>query len=432
MESTDISVRWIEEFNETECKAIIELVNSTVQDHGTLGYAQTLTTEQATAFCDDLRYRTQQNDIHVLLGTSGHLPAVMAILAPGSMPNTRHRAELCKGVVHPAFRGLGLPKLAFGALIERAEFLGVEQFVLDVREGTRAHALWQRFGFTDFGVLDDYARVDGTPYRGHFMQQSVADMRARLSGQNAAAHNVAQPFLDKVEFKQKLRDMLNKHLTLSHPIFAELLNEDRPDLDLLRKIALQGYQLTRYFLQYIENLFFHCPLPKFKRALLINAYEEETGRLSGTDNHVVLMQNFIRALGVTDAQRDAVVALPATRELIDYRLAAVHDPARYHIGAAAVMIASEGQNLETTAGEARHQLLGKAYGLTEADLQFFSVHQEEDVGHVEQGLNLVVALCTSARMQQEALEAVDHTCRLFYGMYENMYREYCQRETAEV
>jgi pyrroloquinoline-quinone synthase len=232
----------------------------------------------------------------------------------------------------------------------------------------------------------------------------------------------------KAVFKEDLRAVLHENLTLAHPIFVDLLSPNARNLDLLRKVTLQGYQLTKHFLCYVEHLFFYCPLPKFKRALLINVYEEETGRLSKTDNHVVLMQNFIRALGISDAQRDAATALPATQELVDYRLSAVRDPARYHIGAAAVMIASEGQNLETQAGEARHELLGKVYGLREADLQFFSVHQQEDVGHVEQGLNLVSELCTTEQMQRQAIEAVDHTCKLFYAMYDNMHREFCLRQ----
>lgn len=229
----------------------------------------------------------------------------------------------------------------------------------------------------------------------------------------------------KTKFRQELRELLESHLTLSHPIFLELLDTKRKNIDLLRKVALQGYQLTKHFLDYVEHLYFYCPAPKFKRALLINVYEEETGRLSKTDNHVVLMQNFIRALGVDEAWRDSVTPLPATQELIDYRLNAVRDISSYHIGAAAVMIASEGQNLETRAGEARHELLGKVYGLNEFDLQFFSVHQQEDVGHVEQGLNLVSELCTTEVMRKEALYAVDHTCCLFYAMYDDMYREYC-------
>lgn len=237
--------------------------------------------------------------------------------------------------------------------------------------------------------------------------------------------------LSQPMFKEALRAELNRHLTLSHPIFPLLLSPEHGNLDLLRQVTLQGYQLTKHFLAYIENLFVRCPLDQFKRPLLINAYEEETGRLSKTDNHVTLMRNFIRALGISDDERDAARPLPATQALIDYRMAAVLDPKRYHVGAAAVLIASEGQNLETTAGgAARHQLLGERYGLSERDLWFFSVHQKEDVGHVEQGLNLVSALCTTAQMQQEALYAVAYTCELFYAMYDNMYHVYCEHAGA--
>ncbi|WP_427309959.1 TenA family transcriptional regulator [Cupriavidus sp. H39] len=228
-------------------------------------------------------------------------------------------------------------------------------------------------------------------------------------------------------FKEELRSVLHKNLTLGHPIFDALLDPQRPNLPLLKSTALQGYQLTKHFLNYVEHLFFYCPIPTFKRALLINMYEEETGRLSRSDNHVELMKNFLRAIGVSDSERDAERPLPATSALINYRLDAVRDSSHYHVGAAAVMIASEGQNLETKAGEARHELFSKVYGLAESDLLFFSVHQAEDVGHVEQGLNLVSQLCTTGKMQDEALFAVDHTCRLFYGMYENIYLENCRK-----
>jgi len=34
-------------------------------------------------------------------------------------------------------------------------------------------------------------------------------------------------------------------------------------------------------------------------------------------------------------------------------------------------------------------------------------------------------------MQEEALHAVDHTCQLFYAMYENMYQAYCRVPDTE-
>ncbi len=228
--------------------------------------------------------------------------------------------------------------------------------------------------------------------------------------------------LAKNDFRDRLEETLHERLTITHPVFGLLLDADHPDLEFLQQVALQGYQLTKNFLEYIENLFFYCPLPKHKRRLLHNMYEEETGSISHTKNHVKLMQDFIRALGIDDETRDAAVALPATQALIDYRMEAVKNPATYHVGAAAVTIASEGQNLETLGSESRDVLFERVYGLQEKDLLFFSVHQKEDIGHVQQGLDLVADLCLDDRTQDEALFAVAHTCQLFYGMYEGIFQ----------
>jgi hypothetical protein len=167
--------------------------------------------------------------------------------------------------------------------------------------------------------------------------------------------------VDKETFSIELRQTLEAELTLGHPVFKELFAEQR-NWTLLKMITLEGYQITKYFLEYIENLFFHCPIPEHKRRLLYNLFEEETGRFSKTKNHVELMRDFIRAQGISDEERDAHRPSAQTQELIDYRLQAVKGKHTYHIGAAAVMIASEGQSLETKAGEARHSILGKVYG----------------------------------------------------------------------
>jgi hypothetical protein len=71
-------------------------------------------------------------------------------------------------------------RLALAEIVSRARELGVEQFELDVRENSRAHRLWQQMGFRTWGVMDDYARVNGCAYRGHYMRQSVDDLSNRL------------------------------------------------------------------------------------------------------------------------------------------------------------------------------------------------------------------------------------------------------------
>lgn len=225
------------------------------------------------------------------------------------------------------------------------------------------------------------------------------------------------------DFRQQLDEALHSHRTIDHPLLHEL---GRPVANtvLIRLIALQGYQLTKNFAWYVGALYHHCPIAYYRKRLAVNLYEEETGKLSKTANHEVLMQRFIRALGITDAERDAAVALPTTQELIDYRWRLVNNPATFHMGAAAIMIASEGQNLEETAGKARHELLPQVYGLKAEDLAFFSVHAIEDVYHVREGLDLVAEVCTTPTMESEAIEAVHETCKRFWEFYDGIQEEY--------
>lgn len=177
--------QWVSTFDADTARAIALLVDCAAADGGTLGYSQPMSPNEAESFIAGLERRVCAGEAHVLLGRVGGQPAFLGVLTSNGMTNCRHRAELSKGVIHPQFRGRRFVQLAFQAMVRRAVELGVEQFVLDVREGSRAHVLWQRFGFESFGILPDYARIGGKSHPGHFMVQSVASLSARLS---AALH----------------------------------------------------------------------------------------------------------------------------------------------------------------------------------------------------------------------------------------------------
>src|SRR5215472_477099 len=229
--------------------------------------------------------------------------------------------------------------------------------------------------------------------------------------------------LGKKEFRKQLEDCLHSRLTLDHPLLVELA-KPRKNLPLIKKIALQGYQLTKAFTGYLGILYYNCPLVEFRRRIAVNLYEEETGRLSKTTNHMDLMHRFIFALGITQNELDDEQPLPTTIDLIEYRKELCEDPARLHMGAAAVMIASEGQNLEKKAGKTRDQMLPAIYGLTADDLAFFSVHAVEDVYHVGDGLDLVSEICDTDKMQREAITAVNETCDRFWRFYDGIQQAY--------
>lgn len=53
----------------------------------------------------------------------------------------------------------------------------------------------------------------------------------------------------------------------------------------------------------------------------------------GDDLWSLLMRDFIKALGISDQERDVAAALAATQELIDFRMEACTSTDRYHIRA---------------------------------------------------------------------------------------------------
>ena len=229
--------------------------------------------------------------------------------------------------------------------------------------------------------------------------------------------------LSETLFRKELGKALKSKSTLAHPIMMQLL-QPKKDPRLLRLFAIHTYPLTRMFERYVAALFYNCPVPSFRRDLATNLYEEVTGALSKTDGHLELMQKFLRAVGISDEEMARIEPVRETRELIEFRRKLVEDPSRYHMGAAAVMIASEGQTIQKESGLAPHKALAALYGLSDDDIQFFNVHAEEDVDHVREGFDLVCAVCTTEQMQLEAIDTVRETLERFWRHYDGLQREY--------
>jgi pyrroloquinoline-quinone synthase len=237
--------------------------------------------------------------------------------------------------------------------------------------------------------------------------------------------------LSEREFIKHLESELHRRLLQKHEIVEELEKEPG-NRELLRMFALQGYQLTKNFARYVGGLYHNCPIEKFRIKLAANLYEEETGKTSKSDNHLRLMVRFLRALGVTDEELEKTTALPDTQELIDFRWNLLADPRDFHKAAAAIAIASEGQNLEQKAGHATKDLLPRVYGLSPDALKFFTVHATEDVYHVRDGLHIVAGVCTTDAMQQEAVQAIHDTCDRFDRYFAGVLRVYRERTPAAV
>ena len=91
------------------------------------------------------------------------------LLARSSNPNSPHRAEIGKVIVHTSARRRGVARALMLAAEERARADGRWMLVLDTVTGSAADSLYRSLGWQETGVVPDYALLpDGRPWAATF------------------------------------------------------------------------------------------------------------------------------------------------------------------------------------------------------------------------------------------------------------------------
>lgn len=160
---------------------VIELMRETTLDAPIIGFGTAIADQEAQAYLTELRGNLQAGKCKLLTiyANTGDLIG-LCTLRRNLNPNNRHITDLAKGMIAKRCRGGDVLAAAFHEICLECERDGVELLTLDVRAGTRAHAVWTSCGFTTYGILPDYARVNGDRIAGHFMMQEVAALKARV------------------------------------------------------------------------------------------------------------------------------------------------------------------------------------------------------------------------------------------------------------
>jgi hypothetical protein len=179
----DIDYRWHRRVDDALAERIVELMRHTSASAPIIGFAEEISDEAAAAYIADLRANLDARKCRLLvISTSAGFLIGLCTLRRNLNPNIGHIADLAKGMIRETHRGGLVLPAAFHEIALQCESDGVEVVTLDVRAGTPAHKTWERFGFSTWGVMPDYARAQGVTHAGHFMMQSVADLKARAIG----------------------------------------------------------------------------------------------------------------------------------------------------------------------------------------------------------------------------------------------------------
>lgn len=161
---------------------IIELMRHTSASAPIIGFAESISDAEAAGYLGELRANLAQHKCRLLtIVADNGLLVGLCTLRRNLNPNNRHITDLAKGMIREELRGGLVLPAAFYEIAQQCESDGVALLTLDVRAETPAHRTWERFGFQTYGVLPDYARAQGRSHAGHYMMQSVADLKQRAA-----------------------------------------------------------------------------------------------------------------------------------------------------------------------------------------------------------------------------------------------------------
>lgn len=142
--------------------ALVELLRDSVAHGASVGFLPPLEPAEARVYWEGVGAQVCDSHGLALAWVDGRVAGTAQLVEAGK-PNARHRAEVCKVLVHSTFRRQGLGAALMRAVEARARERGLSTLVLDTRQGDVSERLYQSLGWLRSGVIPEYFRdTDGS------------------------------------------------------------------------------------------------------------------------------------------------------------------------------------------------------------------------------------------------------------------------------
>jgi pyrroloquinoline quinone (PQQ) biosynthesis protein C len=177
---------------------------------------------------------------------------------------------------------------------------------------------------------------------------------------------------------QSLEKEISQHEAVQHPFLLRFASE-KLTMTQIQTFGLQHYQLVRVFLNYMTNLL--PKIPDLDAANLFRTvFEDEFGQHTIFRSHPALYRNFLKATGLQDEDWGRVPLLPETTSYIEDHLKLTRD-AHFIVGLGIVGPGHE-FSIPTMFGYIVRGLK-QSTALTDEQIEYFSCHIEQDIGHAK-------------------------------------------------
>lgn len=136
---------------------LAELLVDAVRGGASVGFLADLDLPTAAAWWRGRLAEVEAGRLAVLAARDGERAIGTCQLIFASYPNGRHRAEVAKVLVHSSHRRRGLGQALMTALEDEARRSGRSLLILDTETGSPAERLYEKLGWTRFGIVPGHA-----------------------------------------------------------------------------------------------------------------------------------------------------------------------------------------------------------------------------------------------------------------------------------
>ncbi len=227
--------------------------------------------------------------------------------------------------------------------------------------------------------------------------------------------------LSKEQFVNEVTETIEKKSLLNHP-FYQKWNEGKLTKEELREYAKQYYHFVKHFPRFVSCVHSNCEDVEIRKILMQNLADEE-GYKTEIADHPRLWINFAESLGLTEAEVKEAKPIREVEDLVDGMYELTRSP-EFTLGLAA-LYAYESQVPQIS--RTKIDGLKNFYGIdTERAVEFFKVHEEADVYHSKDEMDIMVKENKTLEDQKRLVNTVDESATLMWNFLDGVYNNYCR------
>lgn len=211
-----------------------------------------------------------------------------------------------------------------------------------------------------------------------------------------------------------------KEANYRDPMFNDI-RAGRMSREGIKLWTLQATLVVRQFTRFISAIYANCP-HRDAQALLAENLWEEHGRGDDERDHYSLVRRMARSLGATDEEIGLAQPLPETIDYINYCFEITRNGS-FVEGMTAIGLGIE-YYMPVFFGVMADSLR-KNYGLAFEDVEYLSVHVEDDEAHARRSLEMIEKYADTDDERERAKQALREMLSVKRRFAESLYA-HCQ------